>query len=167
MALSLLTGCGGQNGYKVLSFFFDGVPNPDEPSDKDKEALRKKKPAEGTMSKGAYREHGPYAAKQCTACHVRGSNKLVSPINELCFNCHALNIVKQYVHGPLASGGCRVCHSPHGSAYPFLLVSEPKDFCYYCHDKDQVLANDVHKSLEMQCTACHDAHSSEARYLLK
>ncbi|MCL5024678.1 MAG: hypothetical protein M1497_15190 [Nitrospirae bacterium] len=160
--MAFVYGCEGKSSYKVLSFFFDGVPPPGQAKS---EAGREAK-TEGTQPKTTYREHGPYAARQCEACHVRGSNRLVLPIEELCLKCHTLDLRKKYVHGPLASGGCKVCHEPHGSAYPYLLVAEPKEFCLYCHNRNDIAKQAAHKGVEAQCTSCHDAHSSDKKYLL-
>ena len=164
LLLAILHGCAGKTRYQVLSFFFDGVPPPGESASG---------PGRGGQKGGApatlaprYVAHGPYAAKQCEACHVKASNRLVMPINELCFQCHALDIRKRHLHGPLASGDCKVCHAPHGSRYPFLLVSEPKESCLHCHDADAIARKEVHRRTEAQCTACHDAHSSDNEYLL-
>jgi len=161
--MTLLYGCEGKTRYQVLSFFFDGVPPPEE--------LKQEGGKEGkkvtAQPQSTYREHGPYAARLCTSCHERGSNKLLVPIEELCLQCHTLNIKKKYIHGPLASGGCKICHSPHGSIYPFLLISEPKDFCLHCHSKKDILMRDVHRETDEQCTVCHDAHSADNAYLLK
>jgi predicted CXXCH cytochrome family protein len=98
---------------------------------------------------------------------MKGTSRLILPIEELCVNCHSLDVRKKYIHGPLASGGCKVCHQPHGSIHPFLLVSEPKEFCLSCHDRNAIAKNDAHKGVEAQCTTCHDAHSSDEEYLLK
>jgi predicted CXXCH cytochrome family protein len=150
--------------HEILTFFFDGVPPPGEA----RGGAGKGRPEKGAPGTAAakYVEHGPYAAKQCESCHVKASNRLVLPINELCFQCHTLDIRKKYLHGPLASGGCKVCHNPHGSRYPFLLVSEPKESCLHCHDPQAIAKKEVHRRTEAQCTACHDAHSSDNEYLL-
>jgi predicted CXXCH cytochrome family protein len=170
LMLFLLAGCEAKSSYKVLSFFFDGVPNPDEPVP-EKGAARKQRlalAAEKGSKMGSYRDHGPYGAKRCEACHEKATNKLVMPVEQLCFKCHTFDVTKKHVHGPLASGGCRVCHLPHGSSYDFLLVSDPKEFCLYCHDKTIILKSDIHREAEgQQCTVCHDAHSSDTEYLLK
>ena len=154
--------------YQVLSFFFDGVPTPEEEAALAAGNGKKHRERDTGSKKGAYKEHGPYAARECSGCHLKSSNQLVLPIDQLCFKCHTIDIAKKYVHGPLASGGCRVCHLPHSSAFAFLLVSEPKDFCLYCHDKAAILRREVHQGdEELQCTTCHDAHSSDIQYLLK
>jgi predicted CXXCH cytochrome family protein len=114
-----------------------------------------------------YKAHGPFAAKLCDACHNKRDNTLLMPIESLCLNCHHLNINKKYIHGPVASGGCRVCHDPHGSGYPFLLTAEPREFCPRCHDKSLIFAKEVHEGTTEQCTTCHDAHSSDMPNLLR
>jgi predicted CXXCH cytochrome family protein len=162
---ALFSGCAANTRYKVLSFFFDGVPPPGEVAGEAGKAGGKKGVA--TPEKPRFLEHGPYAARQCDGCHVRASNRLVLPIEELCFKCHSLDVRKTYIHGPLASGGCNVCHDPHGSMYPFLLVAEAREFCLTCHDAKSIEKRDVHKGDRSQCTRCHDAHSSDRKYLLK
>jgi predicted CXXCH cytochrome family protein len=168
MTVLAIAGCSPETRYRTLSFFFDGVPNPDElaapaaagrsPGGRPPEAA----------AKSPYRSHGPYDAKLCEACHLRGGGKLVLPVDQLCLYCHELAVGKKHMHGPVASGGCRVCHLPHGSGHAFLLVSEPTAFCFHCHDKAAVGAGDVHRAAPgTQCTQCHDPHSSDSEYLLK
>jgi len=167
VATAFLCGCNTPKTHRILSFFFDGVPEPGkvsaEPGGRDSRKGGPTAPAAAPR----YREHGPYAAKECQACHTKGTSSLILPIEELCFKCHSLDVRKKYLHGPLASGGCKVCHEPHGSIYPFLLVSEPKEFCLYCHDRNAIEKSGAHAGMEKQCTICHDAHSSDKAYLLK
>jgi predicted CXXCH cytochrome family protein len=89
------------------------------------------------------------------------------PVEELCTYCHTIQLNKKMLHGPLAAGGCRVCHSPHGSPYKYFLVSEPREFCLHCHHKKDIEKNEVHTDVEAECTACHDAHASDNAFLLK
>ena len=150
--------------YKVLSFFFDGVPKPGEEDPSTKNPRERKQLSEAA---GLYGEHGPFAAKLCSGCHEAGSNELVLPIEELCLKCHVLDLKKKKIHGPVASGGCRVCHNPHGSQYQYFLMDESKKFCLYCHRKEDVLKREVHRETTEQCTTCHSAHSSDNEFLLK
>ena len=158
---AMLWGCEPMTQYKVLSVFFDGVPDP------SKRVVTETETAAATQKKIYYKEHGPYAAKQCRSCHAVNTNRLVAPIEELCLRCHNLDLGKKWIHGPVASGGCRVCHSPHASGYPFLLVAKPEDFCFYCHSRADVSRNEVHAGATSECTVCHDPHSSNEKYLLR
>jgi predicted CXXCH cytochrome family protein len=161
-----LYGCAPKTRYKVLSFFFDGMPNPEMPV--KKENAGKQNDEMSPMRAVTYRMHGPYAARMCNGCHTPGSNVLILPPDKLCFRCHKLDLSKKYVHGPVAAGGCLKCHDPHGSAYPYFLVADPATFCLRCHDKKDIAKNEAHKGIEgQQCTTCHDAHSSDKEYLLK
>jgi predicted CXXCH cytochrome family protein len=167
-AVALLSvACSPTARHKALSTFFDGVP-PLETAD------RPTGPPQGTGMPGAPprhgqgSEHGPYASKLCDACHVKGAtNALVAPPNELCAQCHTIDMNKKFMHGPLTSGDCLVCHDPHSSRYPYLLVSDSGTVCLDCHDRETVAAIEGHGSLEGNCTTCHDAHGSDTKYLLK
>jgi predicted CXXCH cytochrome family protein len=104
----------------------------------------------------------------CDGCHEPQTNKLLLPVEELCLNCHEIfSVVKKTVHGPLASGGCIVCHNPHGSTNPYLLVSHPLEFCMFCHKQEDILRREVHKEQSIGCTVCHSAHGSDNAYLLR
>lgn len=170
VALAFVAGCSTAKHHRVLSFFFDGVPDPDA-------AVVSTAPAvQASVGRQLVRpgEHGPYAAKLCDSCHdSKATNALVVPADQLCARCHELGATKAYVHGPLASGGCLVCHDPHRSANRFLLVSASDVFCLQCHDRgalsplgDGAGAN-AHAGEAADCTDCHEAHMSDRRYLLR
>jgi predicted CXXCH cytochrome family protein len=163
-ATVLAIGCKPRSRYETLSFFFDGVPTPQPTAGPGEQA-----PAAGARSRQVrYREHGPYAAKMCNACHDPAAfNAIILPIDQLCFKCHEIKLDKKYIHGPLASGGCTACHDPHSSQYPYFLVSESDTFCTYCHDAKALQKVAAHQGTDKQCTACHDAHMSNKKYLLK
>jgi predicted CXXCH cytochrome family protein len=160
----LLCGCETAANYKTLSFFFDGVPNPDE-QPKEWAGIKRDKAGNFPVAQGS--SHGPYAAKECGGCHMRGTNTLVEPIERLCLRCHVINLNKKWVHGPLASGGCRFCHLPHNSSNPYLLASGLADPCFACHEEKAIKQKEYHKGTDMKCTRCHDAHMSDRQYLLK
>lgn len=151
--------------YKILSFFFDGVPEP-------RTALRQEKHEEKTtyianiLKQKKTVEHGPYAAKICHGCHKRDTNELLTTVEKLCLNCHPMEIENKWVHGPIAAGGCRVCHMPHSSGYAFLLVADAEEFCFYCHNRADVINKPYHQDTK-GCLGCHDAHSGDNRLLLR
>ena len=164
---ALALGCDVTARQKALTTFFDGVPPP-----KAAKAPPATVPAVDTGGPASrqvgYREHGPYAAKLCSACHdAAATNALVVPKDELCFRCHDLKQTAKYVHGPLASGGCLTCHDPHGSPFGFLLVSESDGFCLSCHDRAAIERIAGHDDPKANCTKCHDAHGSDKNYMPK
>lgn len=150
--------------HKTLSIFFDGVPNPD----KAKGPGVQPQDIRAANPRISFSEHGPYASKNCSACHNRQeNNNLVLPKEQLCYTCHEFSQKKKYIHGPLLQGGCLVCHDPHSSPYRSLLKSESDTFCFYCHDQASILRNPAHKDTTSECTTCHDAHMSDKQFLLK
>jgi predicted CXXCH cytochrome family protein len=165
-ACALCAACSATTRHKVLSTLFDGVP-----------PLRTAGPEGATPVGGpqaaalraeAPRDHGPYAAHLCGACHeAAATNALVLPKDQLCFKCHELSLNRKFVHGPVVSGGCLVCHDPHSSRNPRLLVSGPGTVCFQCHDARDVARISGHEGVESGCTECHDAHASDQRFLLK
>jgi len=163
---ALSIGCTPASRHGVLTFFFDGVPPLKVAEEQEQPVVAA---AHGApLRRVGYREHGPYAARLCNACHEPGAgNALVAPREKLCFKCHDLKLDKKYIHGPLASGGCTVCHDPHSSQYRYLLVSDSDSFCFHCHQPQDVARNSAHAGIEGNCTSCHDAHMSDKKYLLK
>jgi len=162
----LSIGCSATTRHKVLTLFFDGVP---EPRQEVAPALSPTaQPQIAPPRQVGYQEHGPYAARLCNACHEAGAtNALVAPRDQLCFRCHEFPQDPRYVHGPVVSGGCLVCHDPHSSQYRALLVSESDRFCFRCHDPASVERIEGHADFAEDCTTCHDAHGSDNKYLLK
>lgn len=163
----LYVGCSATSRHKALTTFFDGVPpakSPDAQSGNPPAAATTGAPVQPVEAS----EHGPYAAKLCNACHAKGAtNALVAPSDELCAQCHTISMNKTYMHGPLTSGGCLVCHDPHSSRYPNLLVADSGTFCLSCHDPETVAKIEGHDNPDASCTTCHDAHGSDTKYLLK
>jgi predicted CXXCH cytochrome family protein len=165
-ACSLLAACSAATRHKVLTSLFDGVPPMRTTSP---EAAQPRAGGESAASRLARpREHGPYAAHLCGACHdSAATNALVVPKDQLCMRCHELRLDRKFVHGPVASGGCLVCHDPHSSPNPLLLVSASDSFCFHCHEAQVVARIEGHEGVNGGCTECHDAHASDQRFLLK
>ena len=83
--MSLLSGCEPKTRYQVLSFFFDGVPEPVSRSS-DGAAALSTKTADGQKEGSSI--HGPFGAKMCTGCHDPNTNALLLPKDKLCSKCH-------------------------------------------------------------------------------
>jgi DmsE family decaheme c-type cytochrome len=79
-----------------------------------------------------------FGSMACSDCHDphNGDNEFLlkqSTINETCYNCHAEKRGPfLWEHAP-ASEDCTICHQPHGSNHPALLVKRPPPLCQQCH----------------------------------
>lgn len=167
--------CTPEKKIKVLSFFFDGVP---DPTKKTEEVIEinteyewaKINTVDTKNKKPTSYDHKPFAEEKCGSCHDEGfSNALVKPIPNLCYSCHEdINTKYQTLHGPVASGNCMACHAHHQSKFEKLLPREGQELCLFCHESYQVFKNKKHEKIgDKNCTECHDPHGGENRGLLK
>lgn len=182
----LFTGCSQDSKKSMLGVFFTGVPAPgaDETSSSGK--------------KGKAFLHAPFLAGLCSRCHsVRSDLKspsrtsasagpdsqtlrlLAKPIQDLCGMCHiraasleagSKPATTEWLHAPVAQGGagCVMCHSPHESRFPFMLVTSRDKLCIKCHAvKDLQKTKDHQVAGVDDCLKCHNPHGGENRLLLK
>jgi len=156
-------GCAPGTRYRVLSFLFDGVPPPEGTPAPTSASGKPQTPAKKTIIS----RHAPYAKKQCTGCHTPMTNTLIAAVPELCFGCHKMALKeKRYVHAPSLAGFCRLCHDPHSSSNPYLLLAPPRKMCFYCHNPEDVAKNTAHADDQAPCTQCHNPHA-DTRYFLR
>ena len=111
------------------------------------------------------------AAMVCTDCHsphaaVSGGQLRRNTLNELCVGCHAeFRGPHIFDHAPV-SEDCSLCHKPHGSIHPALLVRRPPLLCQSCHSQrghpsisftDSTLpgGNPSAMTLGRSCINCH------------
>lgn len=198
LAALLLAGCNPVTRYKVLTFFFTGVPPMGE-EEKDEEEDRpavvaKVEKKRSVVVKATRYTHGPYASNQCNLCHetsasggFRGfgkkkeaavaaagqvSGKLVAPMGELCAGCHESKSVASayqaglWVHGPVSTGYCVLCHGPHAGPEPYMLLQKADALCTECHAEGLVFNRVEHKEMR-DCLKCHNAHLGKDSRLLK
>lgn len=134
-------------------------------------------------------QHLPVGKLQCRACHETDSSKGVltiptGKIEKLCYDCHTnfetLINNGTYIHGPVGSGDCTICHDPHGSGEQYLLWAEINELCIACHvsfkgeKKGHPVPNHPlegnndprRKGFPFSCTSCHNPHGSKYKYLL-
>jgi predicted CXXCH cytochrome family protein len=119
--------------------------------------------------------HGILKKTDCRLCHTAEPVMTIAgPDQALCANCHEAKNRKKHLHGPVAAGGCTVCHDPHGATNPHFLVAPPDRLCFNCHTEKEVLLHFIDKStggMELLrskgCSFCHDPHESDKKYLLK
>ena len=175
VALMSLVACSPASRYKILSVFFDGVPNPDKETTVVQDSLQLantniSNARRNLITKPTYVFHPPYRDKDCDDCHERsGSNRLLEPQPELCYDCHDdFSEEFTYQHGPVASGNCTACHNPHLAKNEKLLKRTGQLICLYCHESKQVFANEEHEDLDEtdECTDCHSPHGGEDKFFL-
>ncbi|HEY2775799.1 MAG TPA: cytochrome c3 family protein [Candidatus Binatia bacterium] len=158
------TACDPATRYRTLSTFFDGVPPPAAPAP----AGAAKNASAPVPMRASYREHGPYAARLCSACHQSvASNTLVLPKDKLCRNCHTFGPDKKVLHDPFESGECLDCHDPHSGPYPGILAGKLNDICHGCHEAETLADEPAHADADKRCTDCHDPHQSDKENLLR
>jgi predicted CXXCH cytochrome family protein len=176
LALVLISACSPKGEYRVLNFFFDGVPDSLHKENNVRIDSTVKTDSAGllagkTLNKGPhYLYHTPYYKQECSSCHDNNKkSSLVQTQPALCFKCHKdFNEKFAFVHGPVAGGYCTVCHAPHMSEYPKLLKQKGKELCLQCHPNSLVMKNSAHKvAVEMECISCHDPHGGANKALLK
>lgn len=140
--------------------------------------------------------HGPYAANKCYLCHevsasggFRGfgkkeeaagalagagivPGKMVAPLHELCSGCHVSKSPAKarqaglWVHGPVSTGFCTLCHGPHAGPERYMLLKAADALCVECHGAGQIFSRAAHQD-RRDCTACHNAHVGKDSHLLK
>lgn len=165
--------------YRVLSYFFDGVPDPNAPAPAVEPtitgdaltAVDSAGPAGPEVPiKRMFYAHTPYRKNQCGGCHNRRTGRMFRPLGEgLCVGCHR-DLVKDlpYLHGPAVVNACAFCHHYHGSSHPKMLLDEASRLCFRCHERDDLTVGEHHTTVDQEtCVACHDAHGGTDRFFLK
>ncbi len=170
----LLASCDEVERHKALTFFFDGVPPlRTETSEAQAAGLKDSRAAEKAPV-GLWHTHEP--VKNCTVCHGEqrraGSARkvqLVAEVPQLCYTCHKeYSALEAWVHGPVATGNCLLCHEPHKAKNESLLRKPVPELCYQCHEEQAIrlIKNHAEESYA-RCTDCHEGHASTARGLLR
>ncbi len=191
LSVVVVFGCDADVRYRVLSFFFDGVPSPGgatsqsrpiigpwgiplDPDDpRAQEFLARaaaKQAVRGPAAEAPMFLHDPFEKRLCAQCHRPEKGYQARIEGDTCAKCHALHYRYQpndWVHGPVALGMCSACHKSHQSQYPGLLTADVPSLCFSCHDASRVLARPHHAGVEgLRCTKCHDPHLAGNRLLL-
>jgi predicted CXXCH cytochrome family protein len=181
--LVMVVGCNRETRYKILTFFFEGVPPLDSDSqavetktttavDKSPQsAVAKEKPISRILKQKRSSRHDPVG--DCSKCHIgamgSGQRQLLKPLPDLCYSCHTdYHAGDGYLHGPIMVGECVFCHDPHRSKYVHLQKAPQPKLCYQCHLHENMVTIANHTEMqETICTDCHDPHVSSMRKLLK
>lgn len=117
----------------------------------------------------------PEGAMSCTGCHnphasfLNRNMRLASGQQPGCFQCHS-NKRGPFVfeHAPVRNEPCTICHEPHGSANPRMMIRhEVANLCLECHSNIQspprattaggvaIATHDLRLPRWRNCTACH------------
>ena len=87
--------------------------------------------------------------------------------------CHAKFAAEKYVHGPVVSGACGVCHGEapkhkdNPKKYKFGNIKRVADVCYTCHEQIPPRKMMHQPVADGDCTACHNPHGSPNKYFLR
>ena len=82
--------------------------------------------------------HDPHGGKVDASGLVREKT-----LNEVCLGCHQEKVGPFVWEHPPVAEDCGICHVPHGSSQPALLVRRPPQLCQECH------SSVGHRSLRM------------------
>ena len=186
----LAVGCSQMTQYRVLSFFFDGVPPPPGVAPAKPETVTGpwgiELPAEDQRAQAFLRAttrraqerkkqerwvfHEPYRKHRCSGCHVQEASYQIKVLADTCRKCHSSHYELQaddWAHGPVALGQCALCHVPHRSKHTGLLTKKMPEVCFDCHDPAQTQEGPHHSMAgDRKCTDCHDPHLAGNRMLL-
>lgn len=127
------------------------------------------------------RPHLPLTDENCAACHVWDEASTpykegpdhrftyVADTPRLCNACHSQYTDQRYVHEPVLTGACTICHDPHAADYRNLLRVEPEaGVCTQCHQDHYTQGRNVHQPVALgRCSICHDPHQSPHKYRLR
>ncbi len=190
LLLCMVLGCEQKTQYEILTTIFTGVP-PMEELYADKVPDEKEELQEITEKiKNKMHLHPLWAAAQCTACHVAGSDELlytdsvnglmpelIQPAETLCLKCHFDKTTRRairgrlWLHAPVARGECLSCHNAHQSPHQAHLRVKPGKICSSCHESNQLpqacFDNPRDGTAENECLNCHNAHMGRNSFLLK
>ena len=183
--IASISGCSRQTKHEVLTFFFTGVPPLEEEKKAEtKEGKAGEIPTteKKVVSKAKLFSHTPYRLRMCDQCHRtsayfgrfrkkgpprtvstgRGSaGLLVVPLKELCVKCHKYmstsSVFKEglWLHAPAAQGNCTICHGPHQTEYPNVLLVKLDKMCTQCHSEGFMMDSADHRK-STECLSCHN-----------
>ncbi|MBA4369512.1 MAG: hypothetical protein C0403_17945, partial [Desulfobacterium sp.] len=167
----LFHGCSPQTRYRVLTFFFTGVP-PMEKEDSIPVEVLQPEIQKTQVQKIVYYSHKFFEDGDCGKCHgttirfstpVSGADRkrifrkgmempgpLLMPAEKICVACHEdksknwLEKERLWLHTPAAQGRCVVCHHAHQSSQPFLLLYNREKLCGVCHAGKKCAGNESH-----------------------
>ena len=168
MSSPVISGCNRHARYRTASFFFDGVPNPDEPP-------RKTAAEDGgqsgiTVPAPIYKHPAAGENNECSLCHGAGMpSKFTIPPPDICLNCHSkIKEDRAFIHAPAALD-CLVCHDIHQSTEKSLVRKTGNLLCLGCHYREptkEARETAAHRDVpedKFYCLSCHDPHGGDTK----
>ena len=194
VALMLISGCDQQVKYRVLNFFFTGVPSAADEGAKDANQQENTVVVTEKVEKTMLSAHDFFVGKKCTKCHqsavirsfrkpgkiiesnasilARGvTSELRVPLKEICVSCHVNKSASYaaknglWLHAPVNKASCTACHYPHQSTNSSLLRHKPEELCVLCHSSGLIRMTKSHQGSN-NCIQCHNPHLGKNRNLL-
>jgi predicted CXXCH cytochrome family protein len=167
----LWSGCGTpKERYRVLSFFFDGVPDPDAPRPAGDSGTATGRGSGSIATPRLEFGHKPFSDRQCQSCHANADGgDLIALDHELCIKCHdKVNQFSPTQHGSAQVNACAWCHEPHESRFATLLKVNTAALCTQCHDRAFLSREPKeHLDLARSCLECHTAHGGDHKLIRK
>lgn len=165
----LLLACAPETSHRVLSLFFDGVPDPgvpDTPPLTQTELLGRAGPVVRPpieVEPFFASVHQPYADRACGQCHSSQHGNMLEEMDQtMCLRCHGVRLIREgWDHGPINFGICTDCHEPHASQFEHLQTQAQPELCVQCHDSPSLMVEIEEHRLSAtghRCTDCHDPH---------
>jgi predicted CXXCH cytochrome family protein len=151
--------------YELLSFFFDGVPDPSAVRMVEGQALS----IADIRASPNYTIHQPYAEDKCADCHS-ARFRLTRDDSGACVKCHEDQLAQHpRMHGPVVACACLWCHEPHESAHAVLLREPGRGICIQCHVQELLSAERVpeHADETRACLECHYGHGGATPAFLR
>lgn len=150
-----------KENYATLSFFFDGVPDPNA-------RIAGTDASDMTIAAKVV-VHQPFADEKCEECH-KTQYRPSRNDPRACLNCHD-KVMEQHAwtHGAVAGGACLWCHTPHESVRRWLLRGPDRKLCMQCHSA-AMLTGDVvpaHADEKSSCLSCHFGHGGDSAIMLR
>lgn len=108
---------------------------------------------------------------KCTDCHnahgsprdqglIRDRQLRSTPNQDLiCMKCHSDKRGPfVFEHEPVRAEGCTVCHTPHGSPYPRMLITARiNTLCLQCHEQIPTGVHGAQTTYRSTCIICHNS----------
>jgi predicted CXXCH cytochrome family protein len=129
-------------------------------------------PAQPTTAPVAASTAGASGAKPIPVVHAKvppapkPTGPLPATASCVTQECHADYTRATQIHAPIASRDCSSCHGDDTGGHKYPLRRAGNQTCTFCH---AVIGTReyTHKAIDQGCLSCHQAHTSNTKYLLK